>query len=227
MRALASLAAVLCLSIGAFSRADVSQDALKALLAARELYPATDVRSALPTPLPGIFEFDMGGETVFGDVSARYLILGRLLDMQSSEFSPIDYEQVAEDAFVLQDGSAGELILISDPGCPYCVELERRLHAGELANFRIKVILTNLLGKSELEIAGILCSDNPGKSYRDYMLFSKPAPACASGLVQAHRRAAQLARVRATPTFLAPSGRVKVGLPAQRELAAWAAREQL
>lgn len=224
MRALASLA--IALGLGGFpSSADA--DARQALLAARNLYPATDVRAAYPTPLPGIYEFDMGGETVYGDVSARYLILGRLLDMGAPELAPLDYAQVAQDAFVLQDGSAGELVLISDPGCAYCVEFERRLQAGELADVRIKVILTNLLGSSAEPIAGILCSSDPGRAYRDYMLLAKSTPACESELVAAHARAARLARVRATPTFVAPSGRMRMGLPARGELASWVASEQL
>ena len=226
MRALVSLALVL--GLGGFpSFADTDLDARKALLAARNLYPATDVRNAYPTPLPGIFEFDMGGETVYGDISARYLILGRLLDMHSPELAPIDYGQVAAQAFILQEGSAGELVLISDPSCSYCVAFERRLQQGELADFRIKVILTNLLGSSGQQIAGILCAPDPAKAYRDFMLLAKPAKACSSELVAIHARAAKLARVRATPTFLAPSGRVKVGLPAPGELARWVAQEQL
>ena len=221
-RCLASLG-LCCAALCAAASAGDVDDALKS---ARERYPATDVRSAAATPLPGVYEFDMGGETVYGDKSARYLILGKLVDIEELEVRRADYDEAASQAFLLQDGDKGELVLFSDPDCPYCAKLERRLVDGELQGWRIGVILIQTTGGSGLVSERILCASDPGKAYRSYLLDAKEPEPCTGGDVAAHESVAIAAGISATPTFLAPSGAVLAGLPEADRLRSWATAGQ-
>lgn len=202
-----------------------------ALRAARERYPAADLRAARPTPISGIYEFDMGGETVYGDGSARYLILGRMLDMNaatSSSARRANYEQAARTGFTVRSGSDGELVVFSDPHCPYCAQLERRLANGELDGYTVIVVLAPFLPGSSAAAARILCAAEPRQAYLDYILKEvELPPPCGSGGELAHFSAVRAAAVAGIPTLLAPSGAVFEGLPAVGELRRWADSEQL
>lgn len=203
-----------------------SADLVTALAAARARYPATDVRDVAVTPLPGIYEFDMGGETVYGDASARYLILGRLVDMAAPPPPPLDYATLSQTAVDLQQGNAGEVILFSDPQCPYCVALEQRLAAGELKGYRVRLIFAPLLPGSEQIAQQLLCQPDPGRAYRQLMLTGVRPPACTGGNLTAHFAAVQAAGITGTPSLLAPTGAVQRGLPAPGALRAWVTAEQ-
>ncbi|MCY4324731.1 MAG: DsbC family protein [Betaproteobacteria bacterium] len=204
-----------------------------ALAAAREAYPATDVRAARPTPLPGIYEFDMGGESVYGDASARYLILGRMLDMAGIDarlgrrISDGQYRQIRQSAIVLQRGSSGELVIFSDPQCPFCAQLERRLLAGELADHSIYLILVAFQPGSGPQVAGIICASDPAHAYRQATLAGRSFPGgCDLQRMHEHERLARQAGVSATPSLLAPAGYLHPGLPAQGMLRAWVEENQ-
>ena len=221
------MTACLMLGLGVWGTCVNAQDSAAALAAARAKYPATDVRTAQPTPLPGIYEFDMGGETVYGDGTARYLILGRLIDMEAAPPTPPSYNEVADLAFELQAGPKGEVVLFSDPNCHYCAKFEHRLLAGELAGYRIKVILTEVTGGNRSLGDAILCSLDPAVTYRSYVLERQQPVPCAGTANGTHRVIAQAAGITATPSFLVPNGELLVGLPEADELLAWVAAGQV
>lgn len=204
-----------------------TSDPAAALAAARSRYPATDVRAAMATPLPGIYEFDMGGETVYGDESARYLILGRLLDMATPAGAGFDYAAIAAAAVDLQGGTEAEVVLFSDPQCPYCAALERRLQAGELDGIRVRLVFAPILQGSTRLVRQFLCMDDPGKAYREFMLTGRHSSReCAEERLAGHVTAMRAVGITATPSFLAPSGAVREGLPGTPGLRDWIAAEQ-
>ena len=215
----------LILTLGLLTVATSWADAQTALQAARERYPATEIRSAVNTALPGIYAFDMGGETVYGDVSARYLLFGQLIDTQAPPVRDL-YRQIADTAIELQSGSGGEVIIFTDPLCPYCAALEQRILAGELAGYRISMVLVPLQPGSYELSAAVLCETDPAQAWRKLMLGELVPQSCQTDKIDQHVRAAQQARIHATPSLLAPSGEILVGLPEAKQLANWAAREQ-
>lgn len=223
MRSRVALAAMFLSAAGTVAIAGGAEEALQT---ARERYPTTDVRSAEATPLPGVFKFDIGGETVYGDANARYLILGKLVDMEASPAPRPGYAEVAERSFLLQDGDRGELVVFSDPNCPYCAMFERRLAAGELSGWRIGVVLIRSTGGTGEVAERILCSADPGRAYRSFLLEAREPERCEGGDAAAHEAVAADLRVNATPTFMVPSGALVAGLPGPPELLEWAERGQ-
>ena len=226
----AILAALLAALLSGPAAADAADAALQA---ARAAYPATDVRAARPTPLPGIYEFDMGGESVYGDATARYLILGRMLDMAGIDsrlarrVSAAEYRAIRKAAIVLQQGEAGEFIVFSDPLCPFCVQLEQRLRAGEMQDYSIYLVLVAFQPGAREQVAGIMCAPDRAAAYRQATLSGRSFPGgCAAGSGREHDLIARRTGVRATPTLLGPAGYLHAGLLATGELRAWAGRQQ-
>ncbi len=211
---------------GMISAALANADAQTALQAARERYPTTQVRDAVPTALPGVYEFDMGGETVYGDITARYLLFGKLFDMQSPTVTDA-YRLIADVAIELQPGIAGEVIVFSDPLCAYCATFEQRIKAGELDDYRISMVLVPLQPGSEKLSAGVLCKANPAQAWRDLMYHGNIPASCVTDKLEQHILAAERAGINATPSFLVPNGELMVGLPESAQLAVWIAQGQL
>ena len=191
----------------------------------QELYPATDVRSVATTPLPGIYEFNMGGETVYGDKQGKYLILGKLIDMENYSVG-FNYQEISDQAILINLGSKGEVVIFSDPNCPYCAQLEQRIMNGELNDYTIKVILVGLLNGSDTVANNILCADDPKFSYRVYLFNQTYPEPCFSESYIEHARFASLVGIQATPSFLAPNGQVLAGLLNSYELEHWVAAGQ-
>ena len=218
MRALALAATALALAAPLMAGDDLAS----ALEAARERFPGTDVRGVAPTPIPDLYEFDMGGEAVYGDAGARFLILGRLVDTDGLGERKADYPAAARVGFTLQEGAEGELVLFSDPHCPYCRVFEQRLVAGELEGWSVKVVMLDTTGGPEHVRDWILCSNDPGLAYRSFVLDGVQPAYCEGDGRRLHEGAAAAAGVSATPSFLAPSGAVLSGLPDPAALLEWA-----
>ena len=226
--------AILAAALGALLAWSASADgAAAALAAAREAYPATDVRAARPTPLPGLYEFDMGGQTVYGDAAARYLILGRMLDLASEgsrlarRVQPAEYRTIRRSAILLQRGGSGEMIVFSDPLCPFCVRLEQQLAAGQMRDYSVYLVLVAFQPGSGKLVAGIMCAPDRAEAYRQAtMAGGSPAAGCDPQLMREHDLIARRVGVQATPTLLAPAGYLHAGLLETGELRAWVDRNQ-
>ena len=131
------------------------------------------------------------------------------------------YRLVASQAIVLQEGSAGEVIVVADPDCPYCADFEIRREAGELDGYTVRLILVDFLAPEQGAAAGILCASDPAAAWRRYLREGSRPAACASPAHAIHRRIAEIAEIWATPAFMTPGAQTFTGLlPAARLRAA-------
>ena len=124
-----------------------SDDDAGALLATlRQKYPATTFTSVAPAQVQGLYEVVMGRKIAYTDRSARYFMVGSLVDMKtndnltaarSEELMRVDAGKLPlQDAIVRVNGKGRRKVFVfSDPDCPYCRRLEpelekpRRRHA--------------------------------------------------------------------------------------------------
>lgn len=212
--------------LGILSSSPAVADNQAALAAAQARFPATDVRGATSTPIPGIYEFNMGGETVYGDVSARFLLLGKLVDMENLP-QPPTYAELAANSLELQSGDLGEVLLFSDPQCPYCAALEEQLVNGELDGYRVRLILAPLIAGSHHLATQLLCQPEPARAYRQALIAGVAPLPCTGGQLDLHLAAVKAAGIVATPTLLAPTGARQEGIRPPGQLRAWVAAQQL
>jgi thiol:disulfide interchange protein DsbC len=113
-------------------------DAQALLQRLQSLYPATRFGSVQPTPWAGVFEVQMGATLAYADATGRHFLFGHLYDMQSQTdltaqrkdvLSRVDVATLPlADAMTEVRGSGKrQLIIFSDPDCPFCRRLEADL----------------------------------------------------------------------------------------------------
>lgn len=222
---LAALALSACAS--AFSQEAVIRKNLPGLI---PKMPAIDQVST--TPIAGLWEVRVGSHIMYTDPSGTFVIEGQLTDMRTrtnltqeriSESTAINFALLPlKDAIVTHKSGKGErkMAVFADPNCGYCKRFE--IDLAKLENTTVYTFLIPVLGASSETISrNVLCSDNPAKSWTDWMLSGKqPASAdakCDSAALERNKAFAIKYAISSTPTsFFEPSVRRAGALPLEQ-----------
>lgn len=135
------------------------------------------------TDFGNLYEVRLGTDIVYSDPNGLYLIMGNVIDMQSKknlteervdQVSKIDFNALPKQyaiKTVKGDGSA-QMAVFSDPNCGHCKYLEKNLQ--KVDNVTIFLFPMTMLSDSSKTISeNAWCSDNPAKSWQDWMLNGK------------------------------------------------------
>lgn len=147
--------------------------------------PHDESNSVARTPIAGLYEVFTGGEVLYVDEKASYLIVrGRLIDAATGKnlteermrvLTRIKFDQLPLDlAFrkVLGSG-ARKLAYFTDPNCPFCRKIEPDL--AKLENVTIYIFLYPVLGQDSAEKSrAVWCSKDRVKAWDELMLNRKP-----------------------------------------------------
>lgn len=162
------------------ANADAPPKELKATLAKKLGQPVDSVKE---TPIKGLYEVVLNQRhIVYSDAKGEYVVVGDLVNVASkksltearmAELNKVDFAKLPlADAIkeVRGDGKR-QLVVFSDPDCPFCKGLETQSLAG-VDNITIYTFLMPLASlhpdaarKSEL----IWCAENPTKAWQDFM----------------------------------------------------------
>ncbi len=181
------------------------------------------------TDYGNLYEVRMGTDIVYSDPNGLYLIAGDVIDMQSKQnltkervdqISRIDFNTLPKQyaiKVVKGDGSA-QMAVFSDPNCGHCKYLEKNLK--KVDNVTIYMFTLPMLSDSSKTIAeNVWCSDNPARSWQDWMLDGVKPKKTKVTCVLPEKEIKQLANdlgIRGTPTiFFSDGTRVPGAVEAQ------------
>ena len=162
--AAATLAAVF--GIGIAAQADQTTDKIKATLQSR--IGDADIKSVEKSPVPGLYEVNLGAQIVYTDATGNYLLMGDLVDTRTrtnltearlAETNKIDFAKLPfENAVKVVKGTgARKIAVFSDPNCPYCKQLETTLKSVD--NVTVYTFLYPVLSPdSSVKSKSIRCS---------------------------------------------------------------------
>ena len=227
--ALATVAALaVTFGIGCSAQADQTTDKLKSTLESR-MGDAT-IKSIEKTPIPGLYEVNLGSQIVYSDASGNYVLLGDLVDTRSSknltearlaETNKIDFAKLPfENAVKVVKGNGSRKIAVfSDPNCPYCKQLESTLKS--IDNVTVYTFLYPVLSPdSTTKSKSIWCSKDRGMTWEGWMLDHKaPSTAadCDTTAIDKNLKLGRSMNVTGTPTvFLVDGRRLPGAVPADR-----------
>jgi thiol:disulfide interchange protein DsbC len=227
--ALASVTALaVTLGLGCSAQADQTTDKLKSTLEAR-MGDAT-IKSIDKTPIPGLYEVNLGTQIVYSDASGNYVLIGDMVDTRSSknltearlsETNKIDFAKLPlEDAVKVVKGNGSRKIAVfSDPNCPYCKQLETTLKS--IDNVTVYTFLYPVLSPdSTVKSKSIWCSKDRGNSWESWMLDHKApttAATCDTTAIDKNLKLGRSMNVTGTPTvFLVDGRRLPGAVPADR-----------
>jgi thiol:disulfide interchange protein DsbC len=230
LRSIAVTAAALgaMLGVGCSAQADQTTDKLKSTLESR--MGDANIKSIQKTPIPGLYEVNLGSQIIYSDASGNYVLLGDLVDTRTStnitdarlaETNKIDFAKLPlENAVKVVKGNGSRKIAVfSDPNCPYCKQLETTLKAVD--NVTIYTFLYPVLSPdSTAKSKSIWCSKDRATAWESWMLDHKTpglAAECDTSAIDKNLKLGRSMNVTGTPTvFLADGRRLPGAVPADR-----------
>jgi thiol:disulfide interchange protein DsbC len=200
----------------------------------KRLYPATKFTNIRTTPVPGVYEFQMGANVTYSDASGRYFFFGRLYDMPNQqdltetriqEVNRVDVATLPiKDAIKTVKGDGSRVMYVfSDADCPFCKRLETFLK--DMNNVTIYTFLyplESLHPDARRKSINVWCSSNRQSAWDSLMLNNLEAPQaqCDNPLARTIELGARLG-VTGTPTIFSADGRKRAGAADAASLSHW------
>lgn len=176
------------------------------------------------TPLPGIFEVDVGRNVAYTDKEGSYMIFGHLFNMADHTdltqkridvLSKIDFNKLplADAIKIVKGNGTNKFAVFSDPDCPFCKKLESSLEP--LTDYTEYVFLYPIDGLhpgSSVKSQSIWCSKDMAKAWKDALVNSKEpdAKTCDNPIERDQKLGAGFG-VQGTPTLVSLNGKVVPG----------------
>lgn len=175
----------------------------------------------------GLYEVVVGGEVIYTNDKATYLILGNVIDVKAgrnltqervAKLAQIKFADLPLNLAIKQVKGNGKRVLATfeDPNCTYCRRLAHELQS--VTDVTVYTFLFPILTPDSTDKAkAIWCSADRAKAWNDYML-NGTAPAagkCDTSALDKVAALAQRLNVRGTPAlFLADGTRLPGLVPA-------------
>ena len=182
------------------------------------------VQSVARTPIPGLYEVAVGGDIMYSDEKAQYVILGgnlvdtktrqSLTEARQSELNKVDFAKLPLERAIkyVKGNGSRKIAVFSDPNCPYCKRFEQMLKTSSIDNLTVYTFLYPVLGPdSDAKAKAIWCAPNPVTAWHDWMLDKKapptPAAKCDDNAVLQNVALGRQYNVTGTPTIILSDGR--------------------
>ncbi len=204
-----------------FSTGARAQDADEAKLrqALQAKFPKLVLESVTRMPFGGIYEVVLGGEVVYTDIKAEFMMGGTLYDIRNMPARNITQETTQKLAVKLLAGAHdiaikmvrgnGKRVIYTfeDPNCGYCRELYKEF--GKMTDITIYTFLLPILSPDSREKSvAVWCSKDRAKAWDQLMTkaaLTEQTKPCDAPL----EKTAQLAQrfnIRGTPAMFLASG---------------------
>ncbi|ACR27629.1 DsbC family protein [Burkholderia glumae] len=217
VRIAALVLATAAATLGCTAQADQTTDKLKATLQAR-LGDAT-VKGITKSPIPGLYEVNLGSQIVYSDAAGDYVLLGELVDTKSrknltearmAEINKVDFASLplGNAIKVVKGNGARKIAVFSDPNCPYCKRFESTLQS--MDNVTVYTFLYPVLTPdSTVKSKAIWCASDRAKSWEGWMINHQPpagAGNCDTTALEKNLALGRSLNVRGTPTIFLADG---------------------
>lgn len=205
--------------------ASADEAAVKGLL--EKNYPQMGkVNNVYKAPFLGLYEVEMGGQLLYTDEQAQYLIEGNVYDLKtgrnlteerSRKLFAIDFSKLPFGLALKKVKGNGKrkLVIFTDPNCGYCKKLEGALNT--IDNVTLYRFMYPILPGSDIKVRNILCSKNPEKTWEDWMQqgAQPPEAKCATPQTEKVLALGQRLNIHGTPGLILADGTLIPGyLPA-------------
>jgi thiol:disulfide interchange protein DsbC len=167
-------------------------------------------------PYLGLYEVVADDQLFYTDEKAQYLINGNIYDLKSGrnlteersrKLFAVDFNSLPLELAVKRVKGNGErkLAYFTDPNCSYCKKLEGELKSVD--NVTLYRFMYAIFPGSDERVRNILCTNDPNKTWEDWMLNGVAAPSgnCATQAEKVMALGKKL-HVNGTPTLIFADG---------------------
>lgn len=209
----------LCLTLPFAALADSPEANIKKALQHR-IGDGAPIESITKTPYSGLYEVKIGNEIVYADAEAKYVFVGRIIDVESSKdvtqarldelnrikFADLPLELAAKSV----KGNGKRVIAVfEDPNCGYCKRFRKSL--SEMKDLTVYTFMYPILGEdSKTKARNLWCASDKAKAWDDWMMNGKAAAAapesCKAAEIDKVVELGKKYRVTGTPTIFFTDG---------------------
>ncbi|MEM1082050.1 MAG: DsbC family protein [Pseudomonadota bacterium] len=172
------------------------------------------------TPIDGILQVRLGSEVVYMSDDARYLMQGRLLDLESRRdltdqaksdarreaMAGIDESQMITYG---PDDAAHEIMVFTDVDCGFCRKLHEEIPQYSEAGIKIHYLAFPRAGSASItfnKMQSVWCSADPNAAMDVAKSGGEPDPASCDSPVDAQYQLGQSVGVTGTPAMVTVNG---------------------
>ena len=197
-------------------------------------YPATRFGAIRTSAIPGLFEVEMGQNIAYVGNDPRYFVFGRVYDMQTQadltakrieDLRKLDVSKLPLNKAikVVRGTGALEVIVFSDPDCPFCKRLEQELQKlGDVTAYVFLMPIDGLHPEASSKAQAVWCNAKPVEAWLDLMLRGiQPAKASCPNPLADIDAIARAHGIRGTPTLFSMDGRRRDGMATAEDLKVW------
>lgn len=179
--------------------------------------PGIHIDGVRTTPMPGIYEVQVGMDLFYTDATADYVLQGSLIDVKArrdltaerlTTLQQVPFASLPlKDAIKIVKGSGTHKVAtFEDPNCPYCKQLHHTLES--VNDVTVYVFLFPILtADSPVKARNIWCAADRAKAWTDWMVHGKePATADCSTPLDANLALGHKLNVQGTPTLIFADG---------------------
>lgn len=184
-------------------------------------FPGAKVGSISKTPVNGIFEVVVDGNTViYSDKMGNYVFLGELMDTQNRrnltrekveklmevKFDSLPLQQAIK---IVRGNGKRVMAVFSDPDCPYCRKLEQELIKLDNVTIHVFPYPLPMHGDAPRKSRMVWCSDDRAQAWLDLMLRDKlpNAKDTCENPIDANLALGQKLRIEGTPAIIFTNGK--------------------
>lgn len=222
---LATLTALCALCLITSSAALAAQDHAAVMARLSTLVPDLDEVVLRDTPVADWVEVRLGAEVVYVSRDGRYLMQGRLIDLETqADLTDASRSEMRQALLAALDRSAlisfgaeqpeHELLVFTDPDCGFCRRLHEQVQGYAEAGIRIHYLAFPRAGVGSATydtLVSVWCADDRHAAMDVAKAGRTPAPARCDNPVAEHYQLGQALGVTGTPALVTSDGMVIPG----------------
>ncbi len=174
------------------------------------------IEHVIKTPYSGLYEVLLDGQLIYTDANGEYIFQGKVIDAKnrtdltearSRILFAIDFDELPLELAVktVRGNGKRRIAQFTDPNCSFCKRLEKELV--QIDDITIYSFLFPIFDGSDVIVRNVLCSENPGKAWNDWMLRNiKPAHAVCETETEKVVALGRKHRVTGTPNLIFANG---------------------
>lgn len=199
-----------------------------------KLLPEYKVDSVDKTPVRGLYEVVMGPQVIYVSDDGRYMVQGRMIDLDSREDLTEPRRAAARKQAVNKIGEENMVIfapakydhtvtVFTDIDCGYCRKLHRDIADYGAEGIRVRYVFYPRAGvdsSSYKEAVSVWCSDDRKSALTDAKSGKKLEAKSCRNPVKEHMAVGELLGIAGTPAILLENGEMVPGYVPAKRLAA-------
>ena len=180
--------------------------------------PEVAIESVRKIPFGNLYEVVTGGEIIYTDEKASFIVLGSIVNIMTKEnvtevrmrqINRVNFADLPLDSAIkiVRGNGARKVAIFEDPNCGYCKRFERDL-AG-VTDITVYVFLYPILSESSMaKSKAVWCAPDRAKAWLDTMVRDMVVNdgSCPAGPIEKNLAFGQSKRIQGTPTIIFEDG---------------------